>query len=75
MFWSYIVDNKNIDILGLIEKNSDRLKNVAQRLFEDGEIISFTQKNGTFLTKYPDGKRIISKFINGQEEIIEVYHE
>ncbi len=67
--------NQDIDIFSLIEENSNKLKDIAQKLFEKGEIIAFTQKDGTFLTKYPDGKIIVSKFVNGQEEIIEVSYE
>lgn len=69
------MENQNIDVFSLIEKNSHKLKNVAQRLFEEGEIISFIQKDGTFLTKYPNGKRVISKFVDGQEQTIKIYYE
>lgn len=59
----------------LIKKNEPKLKNVAQRLFDKGEDVTYMLEDGTYIKKYQDGKREIFKFVDGHKQLIKIYYE
>lgn len=59
----------------LLKENGHNLINIADKLFEQGQNVTFQNPDGTYTNKYQDGKVEIFNFIHGKEEVIKVYYE
>lgn len=59
----------------LLKKNGHKLKNVAQQRYDLGEDVTYMLDDGTYITKYQDGRREIFNFVKGGKKILKVYYE